>query len=575
MVFAVIIPFVSVIAEPLEVSARQIRGTRQENHAAYRASLENKYGYAINIDSSTLQSGGFYTPPREAGDLELRILQDIESVFAMLPDGFVKEVNDYMKNLGVAPALNIIYRPGSSRGDSELGFFEYEYEYHSSGKIIINQADIFLIREGNRFIEVLLHEFAHQTMLVLELKDKIDALEKFFTDTISRSRYPYNQNYTRLYRQNLDHTFYDYYISEYSSVDFDEDFAETFMYAVMQPRYVSSYGSGTKKPIHSKIEMMGKTLINNFNSLKNTGFLLNCLPDPASAWADTAVQNAKSQGISQWGSYGLNTHEITRYDAALILQPFLYKYIGETELFKSAGIDKNKSIPQDFVYDLADAEDVFLLNALKLLTVNSGRFNPNGKIQKQSAAVILTRIAQLFGLRAPAGAELKTADTSKVADWALSYVTFAVSMKIMGADHRNNFNPEQYITYQEFYSSLVRISGLKNEFNAKNNLKMPESQYFQILGQGTTLSSNGWIYYFNCPELDDFTGTAKYYWPNGDVYEGAWVNGYCHGAGRITFADGTVFEGEFRRDEAWNGIYTEDGINYKFENGRITGYSGS
>jgi hypothetical protein len=35
---------------------------------------------------------------------------------------------------------------------------------------------------------------------------------------------------------------------------------------------------------------------------------------------------------------------------------------------------------------------------------------------------------------------------------------------------------------------------------------------------------------------------------NGDVYTGNFVNGKFHGKGKYTFADGTVYEGDFARD---------------------------
>ena len=324
----------------------------------------------------------------------------------------------------------------------------------------------------------------------------------------------------------------------------------------MQPRYISSYGSGEKKPVHHKIEMMGKTLAGNFSSLRNSGFLLNCLPDPASRWARNFVQSAESQGITRWGIHGLNTHEITRYDAALVLQPFLYKYMSEADLFASAGIKSTGNIPQNFVYDITDPEDIYLLSRLGLITLSSGRFNPVGKIQKQSAAAIFAETARMFGLRDTVRADLKTADITKIAEWAASDVKFALSMGIMGVDHNNNFNPEQFITYQEFYNSLVNISRLKEEFDALNNIKPPVTQYFQALEQGTAIDSEGWIHYYNCASIDSFTGKARYYWSNGDIYEGAWLNGDFHGMGRITFADGTTFDGEFLRSELWNGRYT-------------------
>jgi len=557
-----------IILYPAEVSARTINGTRHENHADYRKWLEDKYGFIINIDRSVLQSGGFYKSPRETRDIELQVLQDIESTFAMLPDGFVKEVNDYIKNLRGAPALNIVYQPNDN---SITGLFSYDYDYYRNGTIIINNS-LISIKEGNNFHYVLLHEFAHKLTLILEIKNIAEPVKKYFTDMANRSDYPYNTDFIRLYNLDLDNRYFDYYLSEYASIDFWEDFAETFTHAVMQPRYLSSYGNGAEKPVHDKIKMINKTLASTFRTLRNSNFLLNCLPDAASRWAQSAIRNANARGIIQWGTHGLNTHDITRYDAALTLKPFIYKYIDEAELFKSAGINRNQHIPQTFVYDITDPEDIFLLYRLGLINVNNGRFNPNAKMQKQTAAMIFTRIARLFGLQDTAKTSLKSDDASKVADWAVSYVNFAVSTGIMGVDQKNNFNPETFISYQEFYQSLLNICRLKEAFNIKNNIKSPASQYFQNFMQGTTLASNGWLHYYDCIRLEKFTGSARYVWPNGDIFEGGLLNGDFHGTGRIIYKSGDTFEGEFNKNEIWTGIYIKDGVYFKLEKGEVTGF---
>jgi hypothetical protein len=320
----------------------------------------------------------------------------------------------------------------------------------------------------------------------------------------------------------------------------------------MQPRYISSYGGGVKKPVHDKIKMMSETLASVFDSLESSDFLLNCLPDPASRWARDSISSASRRGIIRWGTHGLNTHDITRYDAALILQPFLYQYIAEAELFRLAGIRRNERIPQNFVYDITDAEDIFLLNKLELMLLDNGRFNPNGKISKQAAAVMFTRAARLFGLRDTAGRSLRSADVSEIADWAESYVRFALSMRIMGVDQRNNFNPEEYISYEEFYSALLNIARLKEAHNTRNNIRAPASRYFKVIEQGTLLASDGWVHYYNCPRLYKFTGSARFIFPSGDIYEGEWLNGIFHGKGRVIFTNGAVLEGEFKNGELVN-----------------------
>ena len=41
-------------------------------------------------------------------------------------------------------------------------------------------------------------------------------------------------------------------------------------------------------------------------------------------------------------------------------------------------------------------------------------------------------------------------------------------------------------------------------------------------------------------------GFGKYYYTNGDYYEGQWKNGYKHGKGKVFYENGTIkYEGEW------------------------------
>ncbi|MCL2773642.1 MAG: S-layer homology domain-containing protein [Oscillospiraceae bacterium] len=563
-----------------EVSAKQITGTGNDG---YRKNLESKYDCSIIIDDSVLQKNAFYTSPRNPEDIELQVLKDIDSAFAMLPDGFVKEINDYLNSSGYNTSLNI---GKVSAGNDSAGC----YDEHGG---------ICVYGEGNDCIETLLHEFGHEIAFVLQLKNKLSDIQKYFTDLSDASKYPYNVDFNRLNNINLGAEYYDIYLSVYSSRNFDEDFAETFLYAVTQPRYISSYGDGVKKPIHNKIEMISQVLTGSFSSLKDAKFLLNCLPDAPAQWAAESVKKAKESGIIPWNTYGLNTCDLTRYDAALILQPFLYKYVSEDVLLKQAGINKNDPVQENFVYDITDGTDILLLNNLKIISVDSsGHFNPNGKIQKQAAAAVCTIVAQLFGISDTNNADLKFNDLTSIADWAKPYVKFAVSMKIMDGDDKNNFNPERYITYQEFYGALLNISNLKEEYNKKNNIKLPETGYYKVLGNGTILSSDGWMYYYNYYDIHKYTGkclmtvnkngswyegdlingikdgNGKYVYSDGRVYIGEWKNDVIEGNGKMTWPDGEWFDGEWQNGNPvnGNGQHTFDADSYfqgEWKNGNV------
>jgi len=540
----------------VDVFAKQIVSTKNID---YRKSLEAKYGYNIIIDDSVKNKDGllsFFRPATR--DVEFQILKDIDSAFSMLPDGFVKESTDFIKLLGVDPVINVIYMPSAS--DAEIiALAEFGIDYDEV-KQKLNAVEITLFCNGDTFIESLMHEFGHQTVFILFLIDRLDEIEKYFNE--QNKGFGYNKNYERLYKMKLDSKYYDIYMNEYSSKDFHEDFSQTFASAVMQYRYISSYGNGVRKPIHNKINKISEVLCSEADSLEGTGFLLNCMPDAPAKWAAAGVKKAKEKGIVQWNTHGLNNANLTRYDAALILKPFLYKYVDENTLFKTAKINKKDRIPETFVNDLTDCEDVYLLHHLTIMQVYDERFNPTGLVQRQSAALMLAKAAELFGLSDTEKADLTCNDVDKIPDWAKAYVKYALSMKIMGLDDKGNFNPASYITYQEFYIALLRISDLKEEYNRQNNIKLPETEYYQTLGTGTALSSNGWILYYD-ESFIKFNGRGKYAWPGSgnNTYEGEWKSGIMNGKGKRTWPNGNTYDGEWK-DGALHG----KGI-FKWKNG--------
>ena len=552
---AFIISLGLVISCSAVVSAKQITGTSND---LYRKTLEETYGYKLIIDDILLKKDGFYTQPVSVKDVELKVLKDIDSAFSMLPDGFVKEVNDYFKKRGDTPKIDIYYGQFADYPDS-IGMFS------------ASEMSIYVANSGNELIDTLLHELGHQVACYLWYKNKFNEVEKYFISQNKNSAYQYNQNYSRLYNRTLDYRFYDYYIREYASSSFDEDFAELFAKGVMQYRYLSSYGNGNVKPIHNKIKKMSEVLCGELKSLENSQFLLNALPDKPAKWAEAPINKAKEKEIIQWKTYGLYNAELTKYDAALILQPFLYKYIDENALLKKAGIKKDEVIPENFVYDIIDGENVWLLHHLKILEVEKGRFNPSQKIQIELAAAILTRVAQLFGLSDNDSSDSvldKCSDASKISEWAKPYVKFALALKIIDVDDKHNINPKKHMTYQEFYVALLKISDLKEKYNELNKAKLPETAYFQDLN-GIAVSSDGWICYYT---FWGFTGKAKYKYVFDDgsyfIYIGEWIDG-DFSYGRLTWDDGSYLEGEWKDDYLWNGKYVSDLVEVEYVNGEV------
>ena len=67
-------------------------------------------------------------------------------------------------------------------------------------------------------------------------------------------------------------------------------------------------------------------------------------------------------------------------------------------------------------------------------------------------------------------------------------------------------------------------------------------------GQGKMTYANGDVYE-GAWENDEYHGQGTLTYTDGDVYEGAWKNGECYGQGKMTYADGDVYEGEWENDK--------------------------
>jgi len=83
------------------------------------------------------------------------------------------------------------------------------------------------------------------------------------------------------------------------------------------------------------------------------------------------------------------------------------------------------------------------------------------------------------------------------------------------------------------------------------------TQVARILGKTSTTPVA--VRVLSSDKVASSTGKGKYVFPNGDVYEGDYLNGIPHGKGRYTFLNGEVFEGEYLNGlQHGNGRYTHN-----------------
>ena len=113
--------------------------------------------------------------------------------------------------------------------------------------------------------------------------------------------------------------------------------------------------------------------------------------------------------------------------------------------------------PDDPPFTDSHDPNVWWLNSLGVVSgVGEGRFNPDGQITRQEAAVMLRRAAISFGV-GDGGTETEFADQSQVAGWATEALGFVVSKGIMSGTGNNMFSPLGTYTREQAYTTMVRI----------------------------------------------------------------------------------------------------------------------
>lgn len=122
-----------------------------------------------------------------------------------------------------------------------------------------------------------------------------------------------------------------------------------------------------------------------------------------------------------------------------------------------------ESLPRD-IFD--DTDDPIVLAAYELGIVNgkgARRFDPNGKITRQEAAVMLQRAALKLGMEVTSGSHTY-ADHAHISNWAVDGVMFVAALEdtttglaVMGGVANNRFDPSGNYTREQAFITIKRL----------------------------------------------------------------------------------------------------------------------
>lgn len=185
------------------------------------------------------------------------------------------------------------------------------------------------------------------------------------------------------------------------------------------------------------------------------------LTDVPSGWAADEIQEAVALGLVPEHLQSRYAANITRYDFSTLIMNFLEQKTGKTVdvLLSESG----KKLNADAFTDTKDPT-ILAANAFGIVTgKGEGRFDPDGHITRQEAAVMLKRAADALGIDTT-GRAASFADHASIASWAVDAVQFVASAsdkqtgsKIMGGVGGGRFDPKGPYTRQQAYITVKRL----------------------------------------------------------------------------------------------------------------------
>ena len=184
--------------------------------------------------------------------------------------------------------------------------------------------------------------------------------------------------------------------------------------------------------------------------------------EPASQWAVKYIEQAVTLNIVPIAIQTQYLENISRADFCKLAVSFLVKKSGKT--IQELMIEKNIQPGQNVFSDTTDNE-ILVANALGIVNgVGNGRFNPDGMISRQEAAVMLMRTASVLGITTPEATAVSFADSDDFAEWAKAGIAFVSSMvdknsnqKVMSGVGNNLFSPLGTYTREQSIVTMLRL----------------------------------------------------------------------------------------------------------------------
>ena len=186
-----------------------------------------------------------------------------------------------------------------------------------------------------------------------------------------------------------------------------------------------------------------------------------------SVWARDEIQQAVTLGFVPDNLQCDYQSDITRAEfvyLALDFLPLQYNYDSEDDLFSAYSL--RNGVGANYKTGVFNDTDDAAIERAYALGIISGRgdgsFDPNGKITRQEAAVVLLNTFKAYAQEAyskyvSAPAPSGFADAAEIADWASASVDMVSSWRVMNGTGNERFSPLESYTREQAIATFLRL----------------------------------------------------------------------------------------------------------------------
>lgn len=200
---------------------------------------------------------------------------------------------------------------------------------------------------------------------------------------------------------------------------------------------------------YDRIEYLGKDKFDAYKNNKKYSIDLNKSEkikdwQKPSVWAEKEVTKAIDEGLVPAILQNNYRDDITRGEFCSIAVN-LYESMTKKEISGRVKFDDNA---------LLSVEKLAYEGIVHGLCNN--KFNPDGKIKREEAAVILSKLSEKLGMNL-ASDDISFTDSQSISTWAIDDVEKVYTAKIMQGVSERRFSPKSHYTKEQAIATLIRL----------------------------------------------------------------------------------------------------------------------